>query len=93
MNPLTVIAAIIFSGFAVRTVYLLLREERKKDLLLTTALWGLALFVWGGYLWNSKGLDASTLAVVFSGIITFLLSLIGLFELRGENPKEFGKEL
>ncbi|WP_457741631.1 hypothetical protein [Thermococcus sp.] len=93
MNPFTVIAAIIFSGFAVRTVYLLLREERKKDLLLTTALWGLALFVWGGYLWNSKGLDVSTLTVVFSGIITFVLSFIGLFELREENPKEFGKEL
>ncbi|WP_297536440.1 hypothetical protein [Thermococcus sp.] len=93
MNLLTVTAAIIFSGFAVRTVYLLLQEERKKDLLLTTALWGLALFVWGGYLWSLKGLSAPALAVVFLGIVTFALSLIGLFELREENPKEFGKEL
>ena len=90
---MSIVAAIIFAGFAVRTVYLLLREERKKALLLTTALWGLALFVWGLYILGNKSLNLSRFLVILSGIVAFLLSLFGLFKLREENPKEFGKEL
>ncbi|GAB6136164.1 hypothetical protein [Thermococcus prieurii] len=93
MDVMNIIAAIIFAGFAVRTLYLLLREERKKDLLLTTAMWGLALLVWGLYIANDKGWRTSNLLVIVSGMVAFALSLLGLFELRGENPKEFGKEL
>ncbi|WP_367883444.1 hypothetical protein [Thermococcus peptonophilus] len=47
MDVIMALAAAVFIGFTARTLYLLLREERKKDLLLTTAMWGLALVVWG----------------------------------------------
>ena len=93
MDFMTVIAAVIFAGFAVRTVYLLTREDSKKDLLLTTALWGLALFVWGLYLSGRKGWNVSNGIVIFSGIVAFALSFFGLCKLREESPKEFGKEL
>lgn len=55
MDVIMALAAVVFIGFAVRTLYLLLREERKKDLLLTTAMWGLALVVWGLYLITVRG--------------------------------------
>jgi len=87
MDVMSILAAIIFAGFAVRTVYLLLREERKKDLLLTTAMWGLALLVWGLYIANDRGWGTSSLLVVVSGIAAFALSLFGLFELREERPQ------
>jgi len=93
MDVMSVIAAVIFAGFAVRTVYLLLREEKKKDLFLTTALWGLALLVWASYLGNSKGWSLTVALVIVLSILTFLLSFWGLFKLREENPEEFGKEL
>lgn len=93
MDFMTVIAAVIFAGFAVRTFYLLLQEDVKKDLLLTTALWGLALFVWGLYLAGRKGWGISSVLVVLSGIVAFVLSFVGLFQLREESPREFGKEL
>ncbi|WP_054840241.1 hypothetical protein [Thermococcus sp. JCM 11816] len=58
MDVIMALAAVVFIGFAARTLYLLLREERKKDLLLTTAMWGLALVVWGGlYLITVRGED------------------------------------
>ncbi|NJE54762.1 hypothetical protein [Thermococcus sp. 21S9] len=93
MDFMSIVASVIFAGFAVRTVYLLLREERKKDLLLTTALWGLALFVWGLYIAGKKGWGISSTLVILSGVVAFSLSLFGLFKLREESPKEFGKEL
>ncbi|WP_297470757.1 hypothetical protein [Thermococcus sp.] len=93
MDFMSIVASVIFAGFAVRTVYLLLREERKKDLLLTTALWGLALFVWGLYIAGKRGWNISTVLVILSGITAFILSFLGLFKLREENPEEFGKEL
>jgi hypothetical protein len=93
MDFMSIVAAVIFAGFAVRTVYLLLREERRKDLLLTTALWGLALFVWGIYIAGKRGWDVSSLSVMLSGATAFALSFFGLFKLREESPKEFGKEL
>ena len=93
MDFMSIVAAVIFAGFAVRTVYLLLREERKKDLLLTTALWGLALFVWGFYLTGEEERNISNTLVMLSGAVAFFLSLFGLFKLRDESPEEFGKEL
>ncbi|WP_297064888.1 hypothetical protein [Thermococcus sp.] len=93
MDFMSIIASVIFAGFAVRTVYLLMREERKKNLLLTTALWGLALLVWGLYIAGKKGWNISTVLVILSGITAFILSFLGLFKLREENPEEFGKEL
>ena len=93
MDFMSIVAAEIFAGFAVRTVYLLLREERKKDLLLTTALWGLALFVWGIYIAGKRGWDVPGILVMLSGVTAFALSFFGLFKLREESPGEFGKEL
>ncbi|WP_297072652.1 hypothetical protein [Thermococcus sp.] len=93
MDFMSIIASVIFAGFAVRTVYLLMREERKKNLLLTTALWGLALLVWGLYIAGKQGWNISTVLVILSGITAFILSFLGLFKLREENPEEFGKEL
>ncbi|WP_456421922.1 hypothetical protein [Thermococcus sp.] len=93
MDFMNIVAAVIFASFTVRTVYLLLREERKKDLLLTTALWGLALFVWGLYLTGEKEPNISNTLVMLSGAVAFFLSLFGLFKLRDESPEEFGKEL
>ena len=93
MDFMSIVASVIFAGFAVRTVYLLLREDRKKDLLLTTALWGLALLVWASYLGTSKGWSLTVAIVIVLSILTFLLSFWGLFKLREENPEEFGKEL
>ena len=93
MGIINIAAAVIFAGFAVRTVYLLTREDSKKDLLLTTALWGLALLVWGLYLSGERGWNVSNGIVIVSGIVAFALSFFGLFKLREESPKEFGKEL
>jgi hypothetical protein len=93
MDAVTLIAALIFAGFAVRTIQLLLREDSQKDLLLTTGLWGLALLVWGLYLITERGSEVSTEAVIGLAILTFALSFYGLFQLREEKPEEFEKEL
>ncbi|AMQ18942.1 hypothetical protein [Thermococcus peptonophilus] len=93
MDVIMALAAAVFIGFTARTLYLLLREERKKDLLLTTAMWGLALVVWGLYLITVKGKTQIRVIVVMFGLTAFLLSFIGLFRLLEESPSEFGKEL
>ncbi|MBP1911784.1 hypothetical protein [Thermococcus stetteri] len=93
MDVIMALAAVVFAGFAVRTVYLLFREERKKDLLLTSAMWGLALVVWGLYLITVRGKTPVRFGVVMFGLTAFLLSFIGLFRLLEESPSEFGKEL
>jgi len=93
MDVVTLIAAVIFAGFTVRTLYLLLRGESQKDLLLTTGLWGLALFVWGLYLGTRRGWKSTVLAVVALSLATFGLSFYGLLRLMEERPEEFEKEL
>ncbi|WP_456367370.1 hypothetical protein [Thermococcus sp.] len=91
MDPLMILAAIVFFGFGSRALYLLLWKEEKKDLLLTVAMWGLALLAWGLYLTGKD--EKTSLVVMFFGLLTFLLSVLGLFSLAEENPSEFGKEL
>ncbi len=93
MDFMSFVALVIFAGFAVRTVYLLLREESQKDLLLTTGLWGLALLAWALYLGTDRGWKPAVLAVVALSITTFGLSFYGLLKLREERPEEFEKEL
>ncbi|WP_297500183.1 hypothetical protein [Thermococcus sp.] len=93
MDIITIIASVIFAGFFVRTLYLLLREGSQKELLLTTGLWALALLVWALYLWSEKGPKASITAVILLSVVTFALSFYGLLRLKEERPEEFEKEL
>jgi hypothetical protein len=92
MDFVMLLAVVVFLGFGARALYLLFREDKKKDLLLTVAMWGLALVVWGLYLVGTRNGGRGP-TVVFFGLLTFALSILGLFRLVEENPSEFGKEL